>query len=1027
MYVLSDYNVIMACAAHILNSYDGVMRIMKRVRKLLSGVIVLSLLLSLATVGFAEDTTEPVTASADAGTPSSIKEVDGSITVSAEGGLLAAEATAKGADTTAELSVAGNVTAIASTDGTGEANNASAGGVLARAIDGGSVEATVGGNVSATATGGNSASAGGIGINRVYGDGISYNGTVTMNVAGDVTTSASTSGDSASATSVTALERGGATDVTIGGDISSTSSAANESTAQGVYSYSTAALSLVVDGDITATANGESAYASGMEFMGPGLSVSVSGDVSATARGNDASESSAIALGIISENAETLTVKGEVYASADAASADAVGLGVSSTNGQKSEVTVSGGVTASAIGADGDYNTRGTGVSVNVSDGGNAAVAVDGDISVSAQSDAATYAVGVSAYPSSEESNDGSYSISVDGNITVTAENSAEEEGNPVEAYGLNVSEADSVNVSGAITVSASSLGSANNGYGTSLDLGAGGVVAYSSLESSEVTIGGDVTVNGVRLSVDDSTYYDTILSGVAARARESGNLDVTVGGDVVVNAEVPDGAVTGISGTTAGDSTDAGNSVLVTANGVSVSSTDGGNVVGTFLCAGENSAVEIVIGENGITVIGGDEATGIQIASLGGTHKVNVAGNINSDDIGIAINDFSETLMPDKTDVLKASAIIDILVEGTVTGENSSVQLGTAELAENTTLTVWKAELNEDNRVVTAGEEASDEAAKELEANILYIIKLEQPDSSQGSVTLAGVVDSHGFDTAKEGDIVTLKTMVQEGYQLVGAFNGIDTKTSLMQDADGNYYLVVPKGGGVYLSVQLEKIETTPVTPVTPVTPTVDPTPAVEPAASTTPFVFPLNWPIYNLPVVQPGILAQAGTIPSLRGYDIDLRRSLLTGSYYLMTPRDGSRVPSAILEDLAREVEEMEGVNGVGIVVKFKQAKPSGADENLILEAIGDKTVAAWLDASSALQGTGAATGKMLLQVAVPDDILALAKDGAAFEVYHVENGKAVGTPAVYNPDTETIDFETGFIGVFALVYSKAVAAGV
>ena len=38
-------------------------------------------------------------------------------------------------------------------------------------------------------------------------------------------------------------------------------------------------------------------------------------------------------------------------------------------------------------------------------------------------------------------------------------------------------------------------------------------------------------------------------------------------------------------------------------------------------------------------------------------------------------------------------------------------------------------------------------------------------------------------------------------------AYNGTDIQVSLLQDANGEYYLVVPRGGAVLLSVKLRKI----------------------------------------------------------------------------------------------------------------------------------------------------------------------------------------------------------------------------
>ena len=44
------------------------------------------------------------------------------------------------------------------------------------------------------------------------------------------------------------------------------------------------------------------------------------------------------------------------------------------------------------------------------------------------------------------------------------------------------------------------------------------------------------------------------------------------------------------------------------------------------------------------------------------------------------------------------------------------------------------------------------------------------------------------------------------DGYKLVGAYNGDGDKVPLKKDDHGNYYVVVPKAGGVYLSAEFEE-----------------------------------------------------------------------------------------------------------------------------------------------------------------------------------------------------------------------------
>ena len=62
--------------------------------------------------------------------------------------------------------------------------------------------------------------------------------------------------------------------------------------------------------------------------------------------------------------------------------------------------------------------------------------------------------------------------------------------------------------------------------------------------------------------------------------------------------------------------------------------------------------------------------------------------------------------------------------------------------------------------------------------------------------------------ETAHEGEKVILKVDVDDGYELNGAFNGQGEKVALQKDENGDWYVIVPKGGGVYLSVTVSRIE---------------------------------------------------------------------------------------------------------------------------------------------------------------------------------------------------------------------------
>ena len=165
---------------------------------------------------------------------------------------------------------------------------------------------------------------------------------------------------------------------------------------------------------------------------------------------------------------------------------------------------------------------------------------------------------------------------------------------------------------------------------------------------------------------------------------------------------------------------------------------------------------------------------------------------------------------------VLDDEGNFDILITGTLETGGTPVLISDSVTPENVSITVWKIdgavkdEKGEEHVVAegTPGEEQKKitEASSKVEESIHYIIRVEP--SQQDMIGLSGTEEVHGYDTATEGSTVTLKVKVPDGYTLTGAYNGEGEKIALEKDPDGNYYVEVPRGGGVYLSVELEKDE---------------------------------------------------------------------------------------------------------------------------------------------------------------------------------------------------------------------------
>ena len=166
---------------------------------------------------------------------------------------------------------------------------------------------------------------------------------------------------------------------------------------------------------------------------------------------------------------------------------------------------------------------------------------------------------------------------------------------------------------------------------------------------------------------------------------------------------------------------------------------------------------------------------------------------------------------------ILEGTGGFDVLISGTLKSEGTPILIDEAVTPENVSITVWKIESpvkigtgdEEEEHVVLEGKQgetpAITEDSKQIEADIQYIIRIEP--SQEEIIGLEGTGKSHGYDVAKEGETVILKISVPAGYNLTGAYTGDGEKVLLEKDQNGNYFVEVPKGGGVYLSAELEKI----------------------------------------------------------------------------------------------------------------------------------------------------------------------------------------------------------------------------
>ena len=346
---------------------------------------------------------------------------------------------------------------------------------------------------------------------------------------------------------------------------------------------------------------------------------------------------------------------------------------------------------------------------------------------------------------------------------------------------------------------------------------------------SASIDVGGNLEVEGR----DKAT-------GIAAGALGTGNeASISVKGDV--NATAGD-TVIGVDVRTRKDGT--------------ATVTIGGDL--QALSTGEDSAdktsgikADNVSGKVDISVDGSIVSSGAGIRSTGkgtgnaGTSSIAVKGDVEAGTTGVYLKNGTD-------DKEAALANHDILVENVLSGKEQGILVsrdsveGLTRVDDNgntvdrggaVDITVWQIVENDRGNVAEVKTKDGYKAAKNVEKAIKYIIKFEQPDEGATlSVTDSAkkkLAKSHGFEVAHETERVLLKVDLKAGYKILGAYNGKGEKTELLMDNEGNYYIDVPKGGGVYLTVDLE-LEEEPEDDDTeqeeePVDPPVDPNPVVD------------------------------------------------------------------------------------------------------------------------------------------------------------------------------------------------------
>ncbi len=191
-----------------------------------------------------------------------------------------------------------------------------------------------------------------------------------------------------------------------------------------------------------------------------------------------------------------------------------------------------------------------------------------------------------------------------------------------------------------------------------------------------------------------------------------------------------------------------------------------------------------------------GKSSTGMTIVSEGNS-KIEVFGDVKGSDYGLKV----DTDLNEEDDAEISSGKMDILVSETISGGTQSLLVNKDVTADQLDLTVWEIVLgkNKDAALTPEGN-----VNQSVEDSIKYIIRID-PDSV-GKIkavdeNLEDLPTSHDYPYEVQGQRIYVQSA--DGSELTAVYNGKSPRrqTSLQKDENG-FYLDVPKGGAVWLSV---------------------------------------------------------------------------------------------------------------------------------------------------------------------------------------------------------------------------------
>lgn len=327
----------------------------------------------------------------------------------------------------------------------------------------------------------------------------------------------------------------------------------------------------------------------------------------------------------------------------------------------------------------------------------------------------------------------------------------------------------------------------------------------------AKVTVENDVKASEGTTSIPDKSGYVQPVIGV----RASGNANVTVKGNVEVNGTGAEGITVSNSGyiTVGGDITASGDKYvfkenveerevtgikavggLITVNG-NVTATGTGIIIrrtsdminSDVVVKGDvKGSSGIVINDNSGVTVGGTvtatDGTGLTILLADEeSHGNATLGTLNVEkdgETGILLDVKGMKYLQTIDDIMNAIPKIDIFEINVKNNEYLQVDDGT-----------------ENNTILETNISKEDVMNRTLQKKINYLLRTE--NTSNATISL-------DQDRALENTKITFHVKAADGYQVKGVSAG---KTAVIDNGDGSYSVIVPRGGGVNISAIVEAI----------------------------------------------------------------------------------------------------------------------------------------------------------------------------------------------------------------------------